>query len=478
MLFQRCKLTEEPAKLHQTTARLGTDSLGKLIVRLSLPSITSMVAVSLYNLVNTFWVARLGYQAVAAVTVIMPFYVFCIAIGVGTGIGINALASRRFGEGNVAAANQTAGQSFFLSLVIGVVFLLATNLFPRQIVVLCGATPDIIDLGAQYLTMLGRGLPLFFFSLISRNVFHASGDTVRPMMFTILAQVCNAVLDPFLIFGLWIFPEMGIAGAALGTVISSNLGALLALGFILGRKTAYRIRLRHCRPDLKTLKSIYQVGLPSMVIEITESLVISLFNHIAAGFGSIVLAALGIAMRIFDLAFMPVIGTSHGLLPIVGFSFGARQWDRLWKAVRLSCLWLAAFMALLTVFVEIFTRQILGFFNPDPALIEIAVPGMRIAYSTFVFVGPAVAFITTFQGLSKGKVAMLLSFTRQLVFFVPGLFLLTRLMGLTGMWISLPVSDVLGALTAGLWIYREYRQQKKAGVHLEKTGAKSVAPAE
>jgi putative MATE family efflux protein len=437
-----------------------------------------MVAVSLYNLVNTFWVARLGYQAVAALTVIMPFYVFCIAIGVGTGIGINALSSRRFGERNVEAANQVAGQSFFLSLGMGAIFLLATSLFPRQIMVLCGATPDIIDLGEQYLTMLGRGMPLFFFSLISRNVFHASGDTLRPMMFTIIAQVCNAVLDPFLIFGFWIFPEMGVAGAALGTVISSNLGALLALGFILGRKTAYRIRLRHCRPNLKALKAIYQVGLPSMVIEITESIVISLFNHIAAGFGSMVLAALGIAMRIFDLAFMPVIGTSHGLLPIVGFSFGAQLWDRLWKAVRLTSLWLAAFMALLTVLVEIFTRQIIGLFNPDPALIEIAVPGMRIAYSTFVVVGPAVVFITTFQGLSKGKVAMLLSFARQLIFFVPGLFILTRLLGLTGLWISLPVSDVLGALTAGFWIYREYRQQKKRGRHQKGPPTSSTAPVE
>jgi putative MATE family efflux protein len=437
-----------------------------------------MVSISLYNLVNTFWVAKLGYQAVAALTVIMPFYVFCIAIGVGTGIGVNALSSRRFGERNVEAANQVAGQTFFLSLVIGAIFLVMTDLFPRQIMALCGATPDIMDLGEQYLTMLGRGLPLFLFSLISRNVFHASGDTLRPMIFTIIAQICNAVLDPFLIFGLWIFPKMGVSGAALGTVISSNLGALLALGFILGGKTPYEIQWRHCLPNLKALKAIYRVGLPSMIIEITESIVISLFNHVAAGFGSLVLAALGIAMRIFDLAYMPIIGTSHGLLPIVGFSFGAQLWERLWKAVRLTALWLAVVMAVLTMLVEIFTRQIIGFFNPDPALVAIAVPGMRIAYSTFAFIGPAVAFITTFQGLSRGRVAMLLSFARQLIYFVPGLFILTRLMGLTGLWISLPVSDVLGALTAGLWIYREYRQQKKSGIWSKRPAGARMEPAE
>jgi len=452
---------EQSHSLSHTTERLGTDPLGKLLLRLSLPSIGSMVVISLYNLVNTFWVAKLGYQAVAALTVVMPFLVFCMAIGAGTGVGVNAFSSRKFGERNPEAANRAAGQAIFLSIVLGVIFILLTNLLPAQILRLCGATPDIMDLGITYISMLGFALPLFFFSMISRNIYHASGDTFRPMIFTLFAQLINVVLDPFLIFGLWIFPEMGVRGAALATVISSGIGGLLALGYILSGRTAYRLRFNHLIPRFPIIKDIYRVGLPSMLMEATESIVFALFNNVAAGFGSLTLAAIGIASRIADLAFMPVIGTAHGMLPIIGFSLGAKLWDRLWKTVRLAAIWLAGMMALATILLEIFPAQIVSVFNSDPALLAIAVPGMRIFCSSLALVGPTIIFITTFQGLSKGKDAMFLSLARQFIFFVPGLYLLAHFLGLTGVWIVLPISDTLGFTASGLWLWRTYRKSKQ-----------------
>jgi putative MATE family efflux protein len=455
------KILPQSEQLHQSTERMGTDPLGKLLLRLSLPSIGSMVVVSLYNLVNTFWVARLGYQAVAALTVVMPFFVFCMAVGAGTGVGVNALSSRRFGERNTEAANHATGQAFFLALVIGLLFILLTNLFPRQILTLCGATPDILDLGEQYLTMFGLGMPLFFFSLISRNIYHASGDTLRPMIFTLIAQVCNVILDPFLIFGWWIFPEMGVRGAGLATVISSGIGGLLALFFILRGKTAYKVRLHHCFPDFSIIKAIYRVGFPSMLMEATESVVFALFNNVAAGFGSLTLAALGIAMRVSDLAFMPIIGTAHGMLPIIGYSLGAGLRQRLWRTVKLAAMGLVALMIAATIFVEVFTPQLIRIFNSDPGLVAIAVPGMRIFCSSLALIGPTIVFITTFQGLSKGKDAMFLSFARQFIFFIPGLFILSHFFGLNGVWISMPISDTMGTVTSSLWLWREYHLQKK-----------------
>ena len=430
-------------------------------MRLSLPGIASMVAISLYNLVDTFWVARLGYQAIAAITVVMPFFILCIAVGVGTGVGVNALASRQFGERDIESANQVAGQTYFLSLVIGTVFLVLTNFFPRQILLLTGATPDVLDFGQAYLRVFGLGMPLMFFSIITRNVFQASGDAVRPMYFTIIAQVVNVVLDPFLIFGWGFFPEMGIAGAALATVLANAINAGLAIFYIMSRRTPYTIEKRHFVPAPKAIVGIYRVGLPSMFMEITESIIFALFNHVVAGFGSVALAAVGIAGRISDLAFMPIIGTGHALLPIVGFSLGARLWARLWQAVRQASLYLVAFMAVATIILEIFTRQFVEVFSHDPELISIAVPGMRIFLSTLILIGPTIMFITTFQGLSKGKDAMILSLARQLIFFVPALYGLTHFMGIYGVWVSMPLSDIAGALVSGFWILREYRVQKK-----------------
>lgn len=445
----------------KNTERLGTDPIGKLLFRLSLPSIISMVVVSLYNLVDTFWVGRLGHEAIAAVTVVMPFFVLCIAVGVGTGVGINALASRKFGERDIPAANRVAGQIYFLSLLLGAVFIVLTNVFPRQVLLLSGATPDVMEMGEIYLRMIGWGLPFLFFSMSGRNAFQASGDAIRPMVFSLVSQVTNIILDPVLIFGWWIFPEMGIAGAAVATSISCVVSAFFANYWITSKSSAYHLQRRDLLPHFPTILSIYRVGLPSMLMEVTESIVFAMFNNVVAGFGSVALAAVGIASRISDLAFMPIVGTSHGLLPIIGYSLGARLWSRLWSAVRQSSLAMMAMMAVATVLMEIFTPQLVGLFSKDPELVSIAVPGMRIFLSTLVIVVPTIMFITTFQGLSKGKDAMFLSLARQFIFFVPGLYGFTHLMGINGMWLSMPISDIAGCTVAGLWLYREYRRQKK-----------------
>ncbi len=424
----------------------------------------SMITMALYNIIDTFWVARLGYQAIAALTVVLPYHVLVIAIGVGTGIGINALASRRFGERNIEATNYVAGQIFWLAGFLGAIFLMAAVFFSEPILTVSGATPDIMDLATQYLTVLGFGIPFVFFMIMANSLLRGSGDAVRPMAFMITATVVNIILDPFLIFGIGPFPEMGVRGAALATVMAQLLGAGLSFYYIVARKSAYRVKLAYLRPSLPILRDIYRVGFPSMIMQTMESVVFALFNYVISGFGSLALAAVGITIRILDLAFMPIIGVSQGLLPIVGFSFGAHLWKRLWRAVKLASGGLMLLMAGATVVLEIFAPELIAIFNDDPELMAIAVPAMRIFLSTLVILGPSILFITTFQGLSKGKDALILSLVRQFIFFVPLLFLLTRIWGITGVWLSWPISDVLAFLVSGLWLFREYKLQQRKGV--------------
>jgi Na+-driven multidrug efflux pump len=397
--------TDKPDELHETTARLGTERLSKLLLRLSAPSIASAVTISLYHLADTFWLGQLSYQAIAAVTITFPFYIAVISIGVGTGVGANALASRRFGERNIEATNQVAGQIFPLTAVFGAIFTIVGVFFARPVAILLGATPDIVVMTTDYLIFLGWGMPFILFRLMSRNVFHAAGDAVKPMIFTVVGAVLNAALDPFFIF-----------------------------------------------------------GLPSTLMHLTETIVFILFNRVVAGFGSITLAALGIGIRIIDLAFMPIIGVAHGLLPIVGFCLGAHLWKRLWSAVRLASLSLVVFMGVATVLLEVFAPQVIAIFNDDPELLAIAVPGMRILVSTLILIGPAIMFITTFQGLSKGWTAIFLSLARELIFFIPAILILPRYLGLNGVWLSIPIADVTGTAIAGFWLYREYRLQKSSGI--------------
>jgi len=448
-------------KLKETTKRLGDAPLGKLLLSLSLPGIASMITMALYNIIDTFWVARLGYRAIAALTIVMPYHILIIAFGAGTGIGVSALTSRRFGEGNAEATNHVAGQIFPLAALLGSVFLAAALFFSHTILTICGATPDIMDYATQYLVIISFGAPFLIFSISANNLLRGSGDAIRPMIFMIIATVINIILDPLMIFGIGPFPEMGVRGAALATTISQACAAGLNFYYIVAHKSIYRIKLAQIRLNLPILRDIYRVGFPAMIMETTESITFALFNYVISAFGSLAIAAAGLAIRIGDLAFMPMFGVAQGLLPIVGFNFGAKLWDRVWRAVKLACIGLALTMGAATVVLEIFTPQAVGIFSDDPELMALAVPAMRITLSSLVIVGPTILFNTAFQGLSRGKEALALSLIRQFLFFVPLLLLLPRIWGINGVWLTWPSSDVLAFIVAGLWLFREYKLQQQ-----------------
>lgn len=456
--------TDKLDELQETTGRLGTERLNKLLLRLSAPSMASMMAMSFYNLADTFWLGRLSYEALAAITVTFPFYIVVFAIGLGSGVGTNALASKRFGERNIEATNRVAGQVFPLTAIFGIALIIASVFFARPLAVVLGAPPHVIDLTADYLVFCGWGIPFVLFRLMTRNVFHASGDVISPMIFILVGSVINAVLDPFFIFGWGPFPEMGVAGAGLATTIGGGVTAALSAYHLVGGRSVYRLKLHHLKPDLSIIAQIYRVGLPSVLMDLVEAVIYLVLTRTLAGFGSVALAALGIAGRIADLAFIPVVGVAHALLPIVGFCFGARLWQRLWAAIRQSTLISAAVLGIASILLAIFAPQIIALFNDTPELLAIAVPGMRIFIAAFVLIGPAIMFIIAFQGLSKGWTAICLSLVRQLAVFLPALLILPRFMGLTGAWLSMPISDAAGAIVGGLWLYREYRLQKRSGI--------------
>jgi len=449
--------------MQEYTERLGYAPLGRLLISLSLPGIAATITTSLYNIVDTFWVARLGHEAIAALTIVFPYQILFIAVGVGTGVGIGALVSRRFGENNIEATNHVAGQIFFLSVLWGVLFVVAGVFFSKSILTAFGATPDIMEYSTQYLVIISYGAPQIIFALMVSSLIRGSGDAVKPMIIMITASVINIILDPVLIIGLGPFPEMGVRGAALATIIAQSIGAALALYYFLAHKTAFRIQVSHLLPNMPILRDIYRVGAPSTILEVTESLSFVLFNNVVSAYGSVAIAAVGIVIRISDLAFMPIIGVSNGLLPIVGFNFGAQSFKRLWKAVKLASVGIAAFLVAATILIEIFTPQIIGIFSKDAELLEITIPSMRIMLATMMFIGPNIMFITAFQGLSRGTMALVLSLVRQFILFVPLLYLFSHLFGMYGIWYSLPASDILSFIVTYVIIYLVYRRQKRGG---------------
>jgi putative MATE family efflux protein len=449
--------------MQEYTERLGYAPLGRLLIKLSLPSIAGAITVSLYNIVDTFWVAKLGHEAIAALTIVFPYQILFFAVGGGTGIGIAALVSRRFGENNPEAANHVAGQIFFLSLLWGAVFMIAAIFFSESILTAFGATPDILEFSTQYLVIISYGAPQMIFILVISNLIRGSGDAVKPMVIMITASIINIILDPLMILGIGPFPEMGIRGAAWATMIAQSCGTVIGLFYFVVRRTAFRIKAGHLLPSLPILRDIYRVGAPASVMELTESLAFVLFNKVVSSYGSIAIAAVGLAMRISDLAFMPIMGVANGLLPIVGYNFGARNFRRLWGSVKLASVGIGIFLALATVFIEIYTPGLISIFNKEAELLEVAVPSMRILLCALFLIGPSIMFTTAFQGLSRGMMALVLSLVRQFIVFVPILYLFSYLFGLNGVWYSAPTSDTVGFVVSYAFIYAEYRWQKKLG---------------
>ncbi len=452
--------------MQKYTERLGSAPLASLLVKLSLPGMAATIAVSLYNIVDTFWVARLGHEAIAALTIVLPYQILAMAVGMGTGTGIGALVSRYFGEKKLENTNLAAGQIFFLSIFWGFLLLIPALLFPETILKLMGATDDIIDYGVIYLVVTSFGAPAIVFVLLVGSLIRGSGDIVKPTIIMVTSSVINIILDPFLILGIGFFPEMGIKGAAIATVISQSAGMLLGAYYIFSNSTAFRVNIKCILPHWYILKKIYYVGAPASIQQLTESLAFVLFNKIVSVYGSVPIAAVGIAMRLSDLAFMPILGVSNALLPVVGYNLGAGNYKRLWRAVRLSTTGILVILAVFTIVIEVWTPQIVGVFMKDPVALDVTVNGMRIMLSAIVFIGPSILFITAFQGLSMGGMALWLSLTRQFILFLPLLFLLEKLLGLNGIWMALPLSDILSFFVILYFLLREYSLHKKSSEYI------------
>jgi len=256
---------------------------------------------------------------------------------------------------------------------------------------------------------------------------------------------------------------MGIEGAAWATVIAQAFGAVIALYYLLGKRTSYRIRPHHLKPNVRILGDIYRVGFPASIQEITESLAFILFNRIVSIYGSVAIAAAGLAIRVSDLLFMPIIGVSNALLPVIGYNFGAGNEKRLWQATRLATFGITGLLAFFTLIIELLTPQIISLFSRDAAVLDMTVPAMRVMLSTLMFIGANIMFVTVFQGLSKGAMALFLSLTRQFLIFVPLIYLFEHFFGLTGVWAALPSSDILSFLLTFFFLYREYRRRRQEG---------------
>jgi len=422
---------------------LGKEAIFPLIIKMSWPSIIAMVAMSLYNVIDTFWLARFSSPALAALTICFPIQLIFAAIGIGTGVGAGSFSSRMFGAGKLLQAKQTAGQIFFLSFFFGLLVIAATLLFHKPILSCFGADYEIMPLCRDYLTIIVFSSPFLFFSMMSNNLLRAEGRPLLSMCVVLISSITSAILDPLLIFGIGPFPNLGIKGAALAAVIAQFTAGLFSVYFMQLKTSKYDFQWQYLLPNISIIKSIYSTGFPSIVINLVVSLVLVIYNHTLAGFGSLAIAALGICFRINGLVTMILFGIGFGLMPIIGYSEGAKLYERLKKSVFIALQVAISIAAIFSIFLEIYAEPIVALFSNDPALIAITTPALRLYVSILIFIAPVIIFINMLMGLGKGTLAMFLLFFRDVFILIPLLVVLSSWLGLWGAWLALPAANLI-----------------------------------
>ncbi|MDL2220370.1 MATE family efflux transporter [Eubacteriales bacterium OttesenSCG-928-N14] len=436
--------------------KMGHAPMFKLIMSMALPAMFSMIVQACYNIVDSLFVARLGEEAMTALSLAFPAQMLMVGVGVGTGVGINSLISRRLGEKRFAEADDAASHGIFLALCSAMVFALlgifAAGPFMRAFT----ENTTVSSMGTTYLSIVMAFSFGSFIQIATEKVLQGTGNMIFPMVIQLVGAVTNIILDPIMIFGLFGFPALGVAGAAIATVLGQILGMVIGLIIVFTKEHEVTPKLRGFRPKMPIVVDIYRVGLPSIVMQTVGSFLNMGLNTILIGFSDAAVSVLGSYYKLNSFIFMPVFGLNQGLMPVMGYNYGAKNRQRLMHALRIGCMVAICIMAVGTLLFWVFPEQLLGIFSPTPERIAIGVPAFRIISISFVGAAVSIIFSTLFQAIGNGKLSLLVSLLRQVVILLPSAYFLSKL-GVSYVWYAWPLSEgmaLFGTLVVFLHLKR------------------------
>ena len=437
---------------------MGTMPIPKLLITMSGPMMISMLVQALYNVVDSMFVSRISEAALTAVSLAYPVQNLMIAVATGTGVGINALLSRNLGEKNFAQANRVASNTIFLGVVSSLAVALLGIVGTRFYFTVQISDPEIIQLGCDYLFwIMVLSIGCFGQVLLSR-LLQSTGKTVYSMVIQLVGAVLNIILDPILIFGLLGCPALGVAGAAIATVISQFVGLGLGIYYNWRKNPEIRITLAGMRPNLPVISRIYSVGLPSILMQAVPSVLIFGLNQILVSFSETAAAVYGVWFKLQGFAFLPIIGMNNGVVPIVAYNYGARKPDRIVRTVKLAVQVALCIMAVAIALFQLAPDKLLGFFRASPDMLTIGVPALRTMSLCFIVGGFTIVASSFLQALGKGLLSMSIAVFRQLLLVLPLAWLFSLSGSLNLVWFAFPVAEVLAGLLTAYYIYRIYHR--------------------
>ena len=414
--------------------KMGIMPINKLLVTMSLPMMISMLVQALYNIVDSVFVSRLSENALTAVSMAFPMQNLLIAVASGLGVGMNALLSRSLGEKNFKAANKAAMNGMFLEAIGYVIFLLIGIFATKLYFTAQAGQGEITDLGVSYMRIcliMSFGV---FMQFTFERMLQSTGRTFLAMITQTTGAVINIILDPIMIFGLLGMPKMGVAGAALATIIGQLVAAAMALMFNIKKNPDVTLDIKRFKPESKYIKIILSVGIPSIIMASVGSVMTFGMNKILIAFSSTAVAVFGVYFKLNSFIFMPVFGLNNGMVPIVSYNYGARKKTRMTKTIKLAIIYAVLLMCIGIVLFQTIPDVLLGLFDASDYMLEIGVPALRIISLSFAFAGICIVLSSTFQALGHGMLSMFVSITRQLIVLLPSAYILSKLGGLNAVW--------------------------------------------
>lgn len=425
--------------------KMGTESILKLIITMSLPSIFSMLVQALYNIVDSIFISYYSENALTAVSLAFPVQMLMMSLAIGTAVGVNSLVSRRLGEKRFDDASNAATHGLVLNFLSWLAIAILGVFLTRPYFTMFNLEPLTLKYACDYTFIVVICSFGIFLQIAMEKILQATGNMIIPMILMLVGSITNVILDPIMIFGLFGFPEFGAAGAALATVAGQILAMIVSFFFLFGKKHEVAICLKGFRFHKETVRDIYKVGIPSIIMQSIGSVMISLLNMILAAFSEVAVTVLGVYYKLQSFVFMPVFGLTHGLMPIMGYSFGARNRARLHRAIRLGCLFAFSIMIFGTMVFFLFTKQLLMIFNADASLLDIGIPALRIISLCFPGAAISIVLSTLFQAVGEGRYSLYISALRQLLLLLPAAYLLSKI-GLFYVWFSFPIAEIASLL--------------------------------
>lgn len=441
--------------------KMGVMPVPKLLLSMSLPMIIAMLVQALYNVVDSIFVSQISENALTAVSLAFPIQNLMIAAATGTGVGINALLSRSLGEKNYKLADKAAGNGITISLLFYLLFCLFGIFGTRMFFASQTSDPEIISYGVQYLTIICVLSFGIFVEITMERLLQSTGRT----FFTLLTQgtgaVLNIILDPIMIFGYFGFPRLGIAGAALATVIGQIVAMVLGIIFNLKKNPELRIAPEYLRLDRHTVCSIFSVGVPSILMMSIGSVMTFGMNKILLVFSSTAAAVFGVYFKLQSFFFMPIFGLNNGMVPIIAFNYGAQKKKRITQTIRLSCI-LAFGVTLLGFFIfQLIPDRLLMLFNASEDMIAIGTTALRAISWSYLVAGLCIVISSVYQALGNGLYSLIVSICRQLLVLLPSAWILAELSGLDAVWWSFPIAEVVSIFVSVILLRKIYHEKIK-----------------